>query len=1128
MKEKQTISRILEQRVLIFDGAIGTNIQRFSLSPDDYHGKTGLNEILNISRPDVIEKVHSDFLSVGCDVIETNTFGANGIVFAEYGEEKNVYQINLQAAKLAKQVASDFSSSDKPRFVAGSIGPGTKLPSLRQVSVEELRNAYIPQIQGLIDGGVDALILETSQDLLQLKTVLVSIFEIFQKRKIFLPVIAQVTMEQTGNLLIGSDLLSVIVSLSHFPITALGLNCSTGPEPMREYVRTISRHWDRNISVMPNAGMPRVSGEKVIYDLEPDVFAEHLKNFVEEFGVNIVGGCCGTTSEHIRALVNAVGGISPAPRKAKKLQAASSLYGIAKYRVEPGPLIIGERCNASGSKKFREFVLSDDMDGMLSVARTQEAEGAHLLDISTAYAGIDEKKTMTELVTFLNTESSIPLMIDSTDPDVIHSALQRIAGKAIINSVNLENETKMRQILELCRKYGAGVVALTIDEKGMAQTAERKLEIARRLISIIVNEYNLPAEDIFIDTLTFTLASGSEESRNAAVETLTAIKLLKKEFPQVNTILGVSNISYGLKPQIRKKLNSVFLFHALEAGLDAAILHVGKIVPLYQLDEEERNLLEDLVFNRASKEIDPLSRLLEFYEGKNDKTAIVEKIRELTPEETIRQKIVRGNLQDIEPVLELCLKERPAVEIINEILLPAMKEVGELFSSGQMQLPFVLKSAEVMKKSVAFLEPHLEKADMPARGKIILATVQGDVHDIGKNLVDIILSNNGFHVINLGVKQPIQAILRALEEEKADAIGMSGLLVSSSFVMRDNLITMKNRGINLPVLLGGAALNQKFVEGDLREIYGENVFYARDAFEGLKIMNSLKSRNTFSSNEKIEKRKREFVSATKKQEKVNEIRVVQPPEPPFWGAKVVKNISLSTILPYLNKKALFRSRWQLSKSEKFAELKLKQMIAHAEENDLLDAAFIYGFFPCFSENDSLFVFTNNSQSTPEIRFDFPRQEKANGLCLADFFLRSDSEKRDVVAFQIVTIGEKASQESKRLFENDEYQNYLFWHGFSVELAEALAEFAHRTIRLSLGIEPKENEKSDFYFKGKYRGARFSLGYSACPNLEDQKKIFQLLKPERINISLTENYQLVPEQSTSAIILHHPDARYFNI
>ncbi|OQX87315.1 methionine synthase [candidate division KSB1 bacterium 4484_87] len=1131
MLKKQNIIEIIREHVLVFDGAMGTNIQRFDLSPDDFQGKPGFNEILNLSRPDVIEQIHSDFLSVGCDVIETNTFGANRIVLSEYGAEDDAFLINKKAALLSKKVALDFSVQGRPRFVAGSIGPGTKLASLRQISVSEIRQAYAPQIEGLLDGGVDALILETSQDLLLLKSLLVLIFEIFQKRKIFLPVIAQVTMDSSGKLLIGSDLQTVIVSLSHFPLFALGLNCSTGPELMREHVKTISRYWDRNISVMPNAGMPRVSGDEVIYDLEPGVFAEHMGQFVREFGVNIVGGCCGTTADHLAALIEAVENATPAKRKVEKLHAASSLYGIAKYRVTPGPLIIGERCNASGSKKFREYLLKDDIEGMLSVARSQEAEGAHLLDISTAYAGIDEKQTMGKLVSFLNSESSIPLMIDSTNPDVIAAALEKIAGKPIINSVNLEDEAKMRQVLALCQKYGAAVVALTIDEKGMAYTAERKLEIAKRLISVIHNEYKIPVEDIFIDMLTFTLASGTEDSRNAAVETLSAIRALKAEYPEVNTILGVSNISYGLQARIRKMLNSVFLYHALTAGLDAAILHVGKIIPLYQIKDEVKSLIEDLIFNKRTDDFDPLSALLDYFEDNSVKPELEVKEGDVPPEETLRKKIIAGNMQNIEKDLSSCLQKYSAVEIINQILLPAMKEVGDLFGSGQMQLPFVLKSAEVMKKSVNFLEPYLERSDAPARGKIILATVQGDVHDIGKNLVDIILSNNGYHVVNLGVKQPIQAILRALEEEKADAIGMSGLLVSSSFVMRDDLTSMKEHGLNVPVLLGGAALNRKFVEHDLRAIYGENVFYARDAFEGLKIMENLGSAKRApmmheSTEDETKKKPKKGASKTPLK-----IRKVKPPEPPFWGHKTVKDIALSELLYYLNKQSLFRSRWQLRKNEdndRFAESKLQQLIAHAQDNRLIEAAYSYGYFQCYSEKNSLFVFSDNSVKIPDIRFDFPRQGAEKGICLADFFLPSDSKQRDVVGFQIVTIGEKASQESMRLFENNEFQNYLFWHGFSVELAEALAEYVHRLIRIELGIEPKEVLDSNYYFKGKYRGARFSLGYSACPDLSDQKKIFQLLKPEQINIVLSENYQLIPEQSTSAIVLHHPDARYFNV
>ena len=1126
---RKKLENISKERALIFDGAMGTNIQQLNLTPDDFQGKTGLNEILNLSRPDVIEKIHESFLKAGCDVIETNTFGANGVVFAEYGMENSVYDINRRAAELSKSIAADFSSSTEPKFVAGSIGPGTKLPSLRQISLAEIRVAYAPQIEGLIDGGVDLLILETNQDLLQLKTLLTLIYEIFHGKSVDLPVIAQVTMETSGRMLIGTDLQAVIVSLAHFPLFALGINCSTGPEPMYGYVKTLSRHWDGNISIMPNAGMPEVIEDRIAYDLEPKDFADHMRHFVEEFGVNIVGGCCGTNANHIKELVKAVKSITPQKRQVDKLHAAASLYSIASYKVEPGPLIIGERCNATGSKKFREFLLAEDLAGMVSVAQQQQKEGAHLLDISVAYPGIDETAIMEKIVEQLNSEISIPLMIDSTQPEAVEAALKNYAGKAIVNSVNLEDTNKLHRVLALCKKYGAAVVALTIDKQGMAQTAERKVEIAKELISVIHGEYGLDYEDIFIDTLTFTLASGSEETANAAMETLNAIRQIKQKFPHVNTLLGVSNISYGLKPNVRKKLNSIFLYHALEAGLDAAILHVGKIIPLYKIDEQERLLLEDLIFNRKTQHESPLERVLEFYQEKSQQSTAEVPADELTIEETIRQKIINGELQAIENDLQKCLEMHAAAEIINEILLPAMREVGDLFGSGQMQLPFVLKSAEVMKKSVDFLQPFLEKSDLPKQGTIVLATVAGDVHDIGKNLVDIILSNNGFNVINLGVKQPIESILEAAKRENADAIGMSGLLVSSTLVMKDNLQEMKKLGYQFPVILGGAALNEKFVAQDLQPIYGENVFYASDAFAGLNIMRNLQKSGKKSrpGGKRVKSRKPKASQTVT----IHKIEPVSPPKPPFWGKKVEKNINLNEVLPFLNKKALFSSRWQLKntpQNTEFAEEKLAQLLEFAQQKHLFELSYIYGYFKCYAEENSLYVFSQHNLTAPDIQFEFPRQKKGEGLCLADYFLPKGANRRDLAIFHIVTVGREASKMSANFFQNDEYQNYLFWHGFSVAMAEALAEFVHRKIRLELKLERENDFSMDEIIKSKYRGKRYSPGYPAWPNLSDQQKIFSLLEPSQIDVSLTDNFQLVPEQSTSAMIVHHPQARYFRV
>lgn len=833
------LKKLCREKIIVFDGAMGTTIQGLNLSTENFWGNDACNEILNLSAPEAIQQIHAGFFQVGCDVVETNTLGANGVILEEYNLADKIYDINLAAAQIAKQVAHDFSTNALPRFVAGSIGPATKLPSLGQIGFVELQQAYIPQILGLIDGGADFLILETSQDLLQLKTVLIAIFEIFQTKKIRLPIIAQVTMETSGKTLIGSDMQTVLVTLAAFEIDALGLNCSTGPKPMAGHLRTLANHWERLISVMPNAGMPHFENGKIFYDLTPVELARDLKYFVSEFGVNIIGGCCGTTAEHLKAVAEAVAGTSPQKRQPEKINGATSLYSVSQFKVEPKPLLIGERCNATGSKIFREFLLSRDFTGMISVAQQQEKEGAHVLDISVAHVDVDEVKIMAELAARLNTESYLPLMIDSTKAEVIETALQRIGGKAIVNSVNLEDKKQLFKILSLCKKYGAGVVALTIDEQGMAKTVERKLEIASRLYQIITAEFAIPPEDIFFDALTFTLGSGNEDTRNAAIETKNAIANIKQKFPRVNTILGVSNVSYGLTPVTRQKLNSVFLAHAIDAGLDAAILHAGKITPLYKIPDTERKLLEDLIFDRRADGYDPLLHILEFFKDKKIKSDETELIESLSIEERLKKRIIDGNQAGLAEDLTDCLKSISALEIINRLLLAAMKKVGELFATGEMQLPFVLKSAETMKAAVDFLEPHLEKSKGHAKGKIVLATVKGDVHDIGKNLVDIILTNNGFEVINLGIKQPIEAILRAVKESNADAVGMSGLLVRSTIMMKENLETMNQFDIKIPVILGGAALTRRYVENELRKIYPGPVYYAKDAFEGLTIMEKI-------------------------------------------------------------------------------------------------------------------------------------------------------------------------------------------------------------------------------------------------------------------------------------------------
>ncbi|UCH64198.1 MAG: methionine synthase [Fidelibacterota bacterium] len=1138
-KKTNPFLHLLRQRVVVFDGAVGTNLQAQNLTPDDFHGREGCNEILVRSRPDVIRALHASFLEVGCDVVETNTFGGTAVVLAEYGLADEDYALNKEAAALAREVSADYSTPEHPRFVAGSMGPGTKLPSLGHISFKDLHAAYRRQAAGLIDGGADLLSIETCQDLLQTKAALIAIFDEFQIRNLRLPVLAQVTMETTGTMLLGSDMLTAIVTLAPFPIDVLGLNCATGPGDMGAHVRTLSSSWDRAISAIPNAGLPRNVDGKMVYDLTPARLASELQHFVADLGVNVVGGCCGTTPEHLKVVVDQVGGLESRRRTPQLEPSASSLYGTAVFDTDPKPLIIGERTNANGSKQFREYLLAEDLDGMLSVARDQVQEQAHILDVSTAYVGRDETKDLGRFTFLLNTDCPIPVMIDSTEPQAIEAALQNLAGKSIINSINLEDgEARTIQILDLCHRYGAGVVALTIDEEGMAVTADRKLAVAQRLYDLAVNRYGLTPEDIFFDALTFTLGSGDESLRRAAVETLEAIRRIKVELPGVHTLLGVSNVSFGLKPLIRHRLNSVFLHHAIEAGLDAAIVHAGKIRPLYQIPEEERHLLEDLVFDRSKEGYDPLTAVLEYYQIHKVEKAEATVLAELPVKERLKKRIVDGNRIDFAKDLDKALATTNALDIINTVLLEGMKTVGELFAAGEMQLPFVLRSAETMKAAVTYLEPHLEKVSAAGRGKLVIATVKGDVHDIGKNLVDIILTNNGYQVINLGIKQPIETIIESYKQEQADAIGMSGLLVKSTIAMKENLEVLNERGLSPPILLGGAALNRRYVEEDLRNTYKGQLYYAQDAFDGLRLMGKIQGGNEPAH---IDEPPRKTAGSQRPRitRRRKAIKPVEPPIPPFWGSRVVTDIPLSKVVPYINRAALFRGQWGMKKRGKTAEAynrlvsetlepTLQRLIQRAEQEELLQPAVVYGYFPCNSEGDTVHVYTSPDENAPLLTIDFPRQAEENGRSIADFFLPVGSGRRDLLGAHLVTIGSQATEEARRLFEADEYSEYLYFHGFAAEATEALAEYWHKEIRRELGIDGDDGLDIPSLFRQRYRGCRYSFGYPACPQLEDQDHIFTLLTPERIGVSLTEEWQLVPEQSTSAIIVHHPAAKYFSV
>jgi len=1158
---------ILSRKIIVFDGATGTYLQGQNLSIDDYGGENlvGCNEYLVMSKPTIVEKMHRDYLDTGCDVVETNSFGGTSIVLAEYGLHNQAYEINLKAAQIAKRVAQEYSAKSHQRFVAGSMGPTTKLPSLGHISFKEMAASYKEQVKGLLEGGVDLFCVETCQDVLQTKSALYAIFEYFEEIKRRIPVIASVTIESIGTMLLGTEISAALTTLEPYDIDIIGINCATGPKEMSEHIRTLSAMSPKPIFVMPNAGIPENIGGRAHYHLTPDEMAENLSHFVKDLGVNIVGGCCGTTPVHIKKIVEAVGSLSPKERKYDFIPGASSLYQSSPFRIDNPPTLIGERTNANGSKLFRDLLAKEDWESMVAMGREQVKEGAHMLDVCGAYVGRDEVADMREIITRFNKQITIPLVIDSTEANVIEESLQRIAGKAVINSINLEDgEERIDKIVPLCRKYGAAVIALTIDEEGMAKTVDKKIAIVRRIYELAVGKYKMKPHDLIFDPLTFTLGSGDEEFRRSATETINAIRLIKKEFPDVQTSLGVSNVSFGLSPATRQVLNSVFLHFAIEAGLDMAIVHASKILPLFKIDEKGRELARQLVFDERRYEgedehkklvFDPLTELMAYYAGKK-KESVETRIVSGSIEDRLKNRIIDGNKVGMNNDLDEALKQYSPLDIVNNILLDGMKVVGDLFGSGQMQLPFVLQSAEVMKSAVAYLEPLMEKKEGTHKGTMIIATVKGDVHDIGKNLVDIILTNNGYKVINLGIKCPVESMIHAAKEHHADAIGMSGLLVKSTLVMKENLEVLNEQHIKVPVILGGAALTRRYVEQDLKFVYKGQVFYANDAFDGLRFMEEIKngkySEDHITNSSETESEDFLIGSEAKiammlaenhkisRRSKIN--RDVIIPKPPFWGSKVVTDISLEEIFPFINEAALIRGQWKITrgkKSEKeYKQILHEQIYPEYEElkqrvirEKLLSPKVVYGYFPCQSDANELIIYNidqNNPKLTELLRFSFPRQNNDRFLCISDYFAPIASGRVDVVAFHMVTMGNVASRHSKTLFESNEYKEYLYFHGLSVESAEALAELWHKRIRQELGIAVNDAQEIKRLFNQGYQGARFSFGYPACPNLEDHKKLFALLQPERIGVTMTDEYMLNPEQSTDAIIVHHPEARYFNV
>ncbi len=1144
------------ERVVVFDGGGGTNLQLRELGPDDFGGPAleGCNEILVATRPDVVAELHASFFEVGCDVVETNTFGAFAVPLSEYGIADRAEELNETAARLARSVAADFSTPDRPRWVAGSIGPGTKFPSLGNIRFAELRDAYEVQARGLLTGGVDLLLIETVFDLLQAKAAIVACRRAMAAAGRTVPLQVQVTVELTGRMLPGTEIAAALTALDPMRPDVLGVNCATGPAEMHEHLRHLSAAARMPLSCLPNAGLPSVVDGKMHYDLSPDQLAEYHHRFVTELGVSVVGGCCGTTPAHLRAVVERCAELTPAPRSPVHEPGAASIYTAVPFRQETSFLVVGERTNANGSRKFRQAMLDDDWETCVAMAKEQVKEGAHVLDVCVDYTGEDGVADMEEIAQRFATQSAQPLMLDSTEPEVIETGLQWIGGRPVLNSVNLEDGdapgTRLDRFLSLAREYGAAVVCTCIDTEGQARTADWKLRAARAIHDLAVERYGLEPSDLLFDPLALPLSTGMEESRRDGIETIEGIRRIKAELPGVSTILGLSNVSFGLNPAARHVLNSMFLHECLDAGLDAAIVHAGRIMPLNKIDEQVQEICLDLIYDRRRPGYDPLQELLAAFEGVTSAAVEKEDRSDWPVGERLKARIIDGDRDGLDAELEEALSGKSALAIVNDDLLAGMKVVGELFGSGQMQLPFVLQSAETMKRAVAWLEPHMEKADQGGKGRVVLATVKGDVHDIGKNLVDIILTNNGYEVFNLGIKVSITDMVAKALEVQADAIGMSGLLVKSTLIMRENLEELNAQGLDrIPVLLGGAALTRSYVERDLREVYEGRLFYGKDAFEGLRTLDRLNElRRTGADDPEFGRVPGGRVLPPRRSQRTPDPDVEVPPrspevatdnevfKPPFLGSRVVKGIPLDEIAAYVNETALFRNQWgyRPEKGESDEVFKdrirpvLREQLAEAKASGILLPQVVYGFFPANGDGNDVVIWTDDGRTTEWGRFSFPRQHEDPFLCIADFFRPLDSGEADYAAFHIVTMGGAVSEAAGRLFAEDEYAKYLLLHGLGVEMAEALAEYWHRRIREEWGFADEDGPTLKGLFRQQYRGSRYSWGYPACPDLEDNVTVWNLLEGERIGLTVSEEtgYQYQPEQTTSAIICHHPRAKYF--
>jgi 5-methyltetrahydrofolate--homocysteine methyltransferase len=1150
----------MRTRVIIADGAMGTMLQAANPSLEDFQNHEGCNEILNVTRPDIVRSVHDAYLSVGVDAIETNTFGANWANLAEYGIEDRIYELAFAGAEIARQAADAYSTVDKPRFVLGSLGPGTKLPTLGHTTYAHLKDAYRIASQGLVDAGVDALLIETTQDLLQAKAAVNGAREVLDSLDRDVILIAQVTVETTGTMLLGSEIGAALNALEPLDIDLIGLNCATGPAEMSEHLRYLSKNAQVSISVMPNAGLPILGPDGASYPLSPIELADALNTFVDDYGLSLIGGCCGTTPEHLAAVVDRVSNRAPKVRAVVAEPGVSSLYQYVPLSQDLTYLAIGERTNANGSKAFREALVAEDWQSCVEIARDQIRDGAHVLDLSVDYVGRDGAKDMREIATRFATASTLPIMLDSTEPLVLQAGLETLGGRCVINSVNYEDgdgaTSRFARIMPLIKEHGSAVVALTIDEEGQARTAEWKVRVAKRLIEDLTGNWGIAVGDIMIDTLTFPIATGQEETRRDGLETINAIKTLKEIYPDVQTTLGVSNVSFGLNPAARVVLNSVFLHECAQVGLTSAIVHPSKIMPIARIEPRQLEVALDIIYDRRTFDgdqctYDPLSEFLQLFEGVELAASRLTRAAELAAlplEERLQRRIIDGEKVGLNEDLDEAMKLGIApLAIINEHLLEGMKVVGELFGKGEMQLPFVLQSAEVMKSAVAYLEDFMEKADEAGRGTMLLATVKGDVHDIGKNLVDIILSNNGYRVVNIGIKQTVNQIIDAALENNVDAIGMSGLLVKSTVVMKENLEELTSRGLDQrwPIVLGGAALTRAFVEEDLSSIFPGEVRYARDAFEGLRLMDTIMAVKRGEPGAALPELRQRRVKTLSRNADIplndttrSDVSIdVDIPQAPFFGSRIVKGIPLADYVGMLDERALFVGQWGLKGArgeyEKMVEEegrpRLRALLNEVQANGWLEAAVVYGYFPCVSDGNDLVILHHEGQlkGQERTRFSFPRQRRDRRLCIADFFAAKDSGKTDVVAFHVVTMGNTVSQAANKLFEANNYREYLELHGLSVQLTEALAEHWHARVREEFSVRDKDAPDLQGILDQGYRGSRYSFGYPACPDIEQQVQLCELLEPERIGVNLSEEFQLHPEQSTSAIIVHHPEAKYFN-